>query len=379
MRRVLFLEGAGERGGAQRVLLALARHLREVGVDPTVAFLAEGPFLDEVERAGVAVVHLPPAPRVRAVWEASRVAGSVASVARGLGASVIQANGEKMAVYAARAARHAGCASVAWLHDAPMRSPRAAVVQALVALGRYDALVAGSEWMARSFRHRLGLRVRVIQHGIDLDALPERPVDIRGSGGWPNDAVVVGHFGRLQRWKGAEDFLEAAAYVAGNHPAARFLVVGGALHGWEREYAEALPVLAAELGLGNRVRFLGHRDDALAVMAGCDVVVHCSRRREPFGLVVVEAMAVGSAVIATRTGGPEEAVDEGRTGLLVRPGDPVALAGALDLLMGDPAERARLARAGAEAARRTRSARAMAEGFAALYQELAPACVGGRQ
>jgi glycosyltransferase involved in cell wall biosynthesis len=142
------------------------------------------------------------------------------------------------------------------------------------------------------------------------------------------------------------------------------------LYGWETEYAASLPGLAADLGIADRVYFAGHRDDALAMMYGCDVVVHSSRRGEPFGLVVVEAMALGRAVIASRSGGPEEILDDGTTGLLVRQDDVNELAAAMNGLVADRARRADLGGAARLAAFTNHSAQTMAAGFASLYAKV---------
>jgi glycosyltransferase involved in cell wall biosynthesis len=165
-------------------------------------------------------------------------------------------------------------------------------------------------------------------------------------------------------------FLRAVASVARDRPNVAALVVGGALYGRDHEYAEGLPHLASQLGLGDRVMFTGHREDALSLIAACDVVVHASLEPEPLGMVVPEAMALGRAVIASRTGGPEEVVEDGATGLLVSPGDERELAGAIAALVDNPGERSRLGTAGRDAVRRYWSASRMASDFADLYRSL---------
>jgi len=368
--RVLFVQGAGERGGAETALAALTGALPAFGVEPVVATLADGPFIAELEASGVEVERLAPAPRARQFWRTADVVEPLARVVKSTGAELVHSSGEKMAWYGGRAARRADVPSVVWLHDAPLRSPSSAALQLAMVLRRHDALTAGSRWMARSFRKRLGLKVEPIPIGVDLARLPAAPADVRRLVGLPDDAIVVGHFARLQRWKGTDVFLRSAAQVAPRHPAAHFVVVGGSLYGWEQEYADSLPGLAQSLGLDGRVHFLGHRDDALGLMAGCDVVVHASVRAEPLGIVVIEAMALGRAVVATRTGGPEEIIDDGVTGLLVPPGDPEELARAIDTLVGDAVLRDRLGKAGQVSARNDWSATTMAERFAALYGRL---------
>lgn len=370
MTRVLFLQGAGVRAGAERCLLTLARHLPAAGVDPIVAALADGPFLAELEAHGIPVERLGAAPRARQWWRMGHAVEAVASAARRHDAAVVQAVGEKMGLYGGRAARRAGVRSALWLHDAPARDAAATALQIALAASPRDAAVAPSRWMAQKFRVRLGMRTDVIPHGIDAAELPPRPHDLRAELGWDPGAVVVGHFARLQRWKGGADFLTAAADVGRRHPEARFVVVGGALYGLEPDEPTHLARLAGALGLGDRVRFLGHREDALALMAACDVVVHCSTRPEPFGMVVLEAMALGRAVIASSAGAPPELIDHGRTGLLATPARPVELAAALHRLVSTPRLRRALGTAAQAKVERDWTARVMAERFAHLYDRL---------
>jgi glycosyltransferase involved in cell wall biosynthesis len=107
-----------------------------------------------------------------------------------------------------------------------------------------------------------------------------------------------------------------------------------------------LRALAADLGLADRVQLLGMRDDVPDLLRHADVLVHPATWGEAFGLTVAEGMASGCGVIATRTGGIPEIVTDGEDGLLVPPGDEIALAEAIDRLAFDPALRARLAAAG---------------------------------
>jgi glycosyltransferase involved in cell wall biosynthesis len=126
-----------------------------------------------------------------------------------------------------------------------------------------------------------------------------------------------------------------------------------------------------ELGLGDKMRFLGHRPDAVSVMAAADVVVHASREPEPLGIVIMEAMALGKPVIASRTRRPEELIDDGRTGVLTAPDDVDQLAAAIDKLASAvPAERARIGAAARDAFREEWSAQAMAERFASALTEI---------
>jgi glycosyltransferase involved in cell wall biosynthesis len=141
--------------------------------------------------------------------------------------------------------------------------------------------------------------------------------------------------GRLHRNKGFDTLLRALALLPGAE-----LAIGG--EGPERA---ALERLAAELGLAARVRFLGWRQDAGALLAGCDVFV-CSSRHEPLGNVVLEAWSAAKPVVAVAAQGPSELIEDGRTGLLVPQESPEALAQAVGSLLADPARAAALGAAG---------------------------------
>jgi len=156
----------------------------------------------------------------------------------------------------------------------------------------------------------------------------------------------------LQHWKGQHVFLRAAALLAGRGLPFTAIVAGGTLFDIEPEYAGELERLAAAPSLAGKVRFLGNRRNPQDWMNACDVVVHASVEPEPWGLVVAEAMACGRAVIASAAGGPLEMIDHKRTGWLTAPGDEVALASWLEILLANPALRAELgaaARSHAEA------------------------------
>ena len=146
----------------------------------------------------------------------------------------------------------------------------------------------------------------------------------------------------LLPWKGHRMFLEAFARVAGRRPNARALLVGASPANAD-DLGPALERRIAELGLTGRVRLTGHVDDMVDIYAAADLVVHTSLEPEPFGLVVIEAMAAGRAVLAADAGGPAEIVNHGADGWLYPMGDADALAEAVLHLLEDRALRDGLA------------------------------------
>jgi glycosyltransferase involved in cell wall biosynthesis len=164
-----------------------------------------------------------------------------------------------------------------------------------------------------------------------------------------DDAVLVGIVGRIGLGKGHEHFVEAAVRLLRDTPGrggdAHFVVVGDPLFDEDAWRADALRRAVKDAGREDRIRFVGYRRDVPEVMRGLDVLVLASDA-EPCGRVLFEAMASGTAVVATDSGGTPEIVRDGREGLLVPPRDPAALARAVGALVADGGLRARLGAAG---------------------------------
>jgi glycosyltransferase involved in cell wall biosynthesis len=186
------------------------------------------------------------------------------------------------------------------------------------------------------------------------------PIDISPLARTASGPPVVGIVGRLAPWKGQHIFLEAVAHVSRKHPNVQARIIGSALFG-EGQYQHSLRRQVDELGIAERVEFIGFSDDVAQELARLTVVVHASTVPEPFGQVVVEAMACGVPVVASAAGGPAEIITHAIDGLLVAPGDAGALADAIAELFEDGDLRTRLTEAGAVKAQRYRPERIAAE------------------
>ncbi len=217
-------------------------------------------------------------------------------------------------------------------------------------------------------------KIRVIHNGIDVERF--RPAGeterraVRAELGLRDGAFVVVLPGRLTPEKGQTELLRAVALLRDRGEDVVAVLLGADNPGRWGGHRAVLEALRDELGIAERVRFLGHRPDVPAVLGAADVVAVPSHR-EPFGLVVIEAMACGRAVVGTAAGAIPDIVDDGETGLLVPPEDPAALAGALARLRADAGLRERLAAAAREAAVRRFSEERMVTELTALYEELA--------
>ena len=203
-------------------------------------------------------------------------------------------------------------------------------------------------------------RAAVVYEGVDVERIAGLPtLDVRRELGLPDGAPIVGNIAALVPHKGQQHLLDAAARVVAEIPDARFVIVGaGELH-------DALVAQIARLSLERHVVLTGFRTDALSLLKEFDLFV-MSSVTEGLGTSVLDAMACGRAVVATRAGGIPESVVDGETGLLVPTRDPDALASAVLRLLRDRALRQALGRAGRGRARaRFSAARMVAETMAA--------------
>ena len=195
------------------------------------------------------------------------------------------------------------------------------------------------------------------------------PDDARALPSLAGTGPLVAFLGRLNRWKGHEVFIAAAARLAPDHPDARFVVAGDAPLGEAWREADADGRIAAA-GLGDRLRRLWFVTDGAAVLAAADVVVAPSTWPDPFPTVILEAMRAGRPVVASNHGGAPEMVVDGVTGVLVPPGDDAALAAAIGTLLADPDVRGRLGAAARERWRAEFGLERFVAAVDALYRDL---------
>jgi glycosyltransferase involved in cell wall biosynthesis len=179
----------------------------------------------------------------------------------------------------------------------------------------------------------------------------------------PSEVVTIGFVGRIVDQKGCGDLISAFAILVAEGAPVRLVIVG------DGPLRAALEERVGEAGLAGRVEFLGFRDDATALMARMDIVAVPSLF-EPFGIVAVEAMVQGRAVVASAVGGLTETVEDGVTGRLVPPGNPHRLADALRDLVRSSATRAQMGRAARQRALDLFSPERTIAAYSRIYTEL---------
>jgi glycosyltransferase involved in cell wall biosynthesis len=206
-----------------------------------------------------------------------------------------------------------------------------------------------------------------------IDVLPflnaEGRTRLRKQWGVADDELLVGMAGRVTRWKGQSVFAEMAKSILSRHPKVKFAAVGGVFDN-ETAYMESFKQQVRELGIERSFIIQDFRTDMPSVFSAFDVFVLPSILPEPFGLVVIEAMASGKPVVATAPGGPSETVADGETGYLVNPGDPGAMAAAVETLLADAEKRTRMGQAGRKRACEAFSLPRYVKQFEELYSRL---------
>lgn len=155
------------------------------------------------------------------------------------------------------------------------------------------------------------------------------------------DQPLIGIVGNLQRWKGQMTVVKAVEKLVSGYPQIQCRLIGDSSNQTTDDvvYFKELNETISLLGLENNVTLTGHRPDVPDLLNALDIFIHASLTPEPYGLVVLEAMAMGKAVIASNEGGPVEMIEDRISGVLIEPGDPECLAQAIDSLLENPEKR----------------------------------------
>lgn len=360
-RSILHLIDTGGPGGAETIFLRLV-----TGLDRTWSSLSVVPYEDWLSRS------------LREHGQTPRLLSSHRSfdltylwrliqLCREERVGLIHAHLLTSAVYGSAAARVLGLPLVFTFHGAPD----------LLGAGRFrrvkyrllDRPANHGVFVSRYLRDALlpELRLRwvethVIHNGIVGGA--DTPDTSSDSSRPPFTAAapVVGAIGNIRPAKDYATLIRAAALVR----APATFIVAGETGG---DLFDSLVHLKEEVRLGDRFRFIGFSHDVAGLLSSFEVLV-VSSTTEGFSLAIVEAMAAGVPVVATRCGGPEEIVDDGVTGLLVPPADPRALAGAIDRVLDDDGLRNRLSTNAKRSVRERFSEGAMIAAYSSLYEEV---------
>lgn len=340
---VTFVGSHATLGGSE---LYLERMLLELGSEwiRGVVVLAEGEWVERMQGRGIEAEVVVTGARIGILSGALRLRRVLARQRP----AVIHANGVKAALVTVLAVPGLGVPVIWVKHDFFWDGPLARFIAA-----RCASVVTVSQAVGATFGPRLRKRVRVVHNGIPpivADRAASRATVAALTGAAPG-APVLTIVGRLDPVKAQLDVVELLPDLLARHPDLRLLLIGGPYR-YRPEYAEQVHARVRDLGLEDAVVFAGQRDDAIALIAGSDLVLIPTTRdergmgTEGFGLVGVEAMAVGTPVVGYADGALPEVL--GECAVLVPPRDRGALRDAIAGLLADPEEYARLAACGVE-------------------------------
>ena len=352
--RVAHVAETMDLGGLEKLLVEFARHADRDRFDLRFVTLgARGDLAGEVEALGCPVhaLNLPAGLRPRAVVRLLRLF-------RAERVDVVHTHSEGPLLYATLAARLAGVARVIHTrhHGPDLGSSRKALAaMALVSRAVDRVVCVADDGARRSLAEGVPAgKLMTVHNGIDLARFAY-------NGPTPGGPAVI--VARLIPEKDHATLLRAMALAAREEPEFRLEIAG------DGPCLAASKALVGELGLGDCVRFLGRVDDVPALLGRAGLLV-LSSWLEGVSLTLLEAMARGLPVVATRVIGSEEVVVEGETGLLVRPRDAGALEVALGSLLADPQRRAELARTGRRRFVRGFTSARMTTDTVAVYEQV---------
>jgi glycosyltransferase involved in cell wall biosynthesis len=364
--RVVEVMATGTNGGAQEHVFSLVSRLSPARYDVRVVSLSHGSSVRRLQRAGLeASVIDEPDDRLAVLALADELADFEPEVVHN---HMFRA--EVVGTRAALQLGEKGCRRPGVIST--VHSSRIRCVEDRETLRQLTPLMDRLIVVSKAIEHKVadegrrGAPVNLIYNGVDLQRYNHQQpcCTLHEDYGIESEAPIVGVVARLEPEKGHRTLLDAWPSVLAAVPAARLLVVG---EGSERDSLESQ---ADILGISDRVVFTGRRDDVPAVTAALDVSVLPSYR-EAQGLSVLEAMALSRPVVASAVGGIPEMIEDGVSGLLVPPGDPVALAGAIVRLLIDHPFGDTIARRGHELVHDRFCVELMVKAICDLYDELA--------
>lgn len=234
-------------------------------------------------------------------------------------------------------------------------------------IGRVDnTIVIVSDGVGRFLMEKAGIskdKMKRVYYGMDAsDVEIDKDKDIRQEFGIDGDAPLVGCIGRLTEQKGHIYLIQAAKNIVENFSEVKFLIVG------KGELERSLKKLVRDSGLDSNFIFTGFREDVYSIIDKLDLVALPSLW-EGFGLVLLEAMAMGKPVVATNVGGIPEIIQDGETGILIPPRNPDALADAIIKLLKDKGLTQRMGEAGRRRVKENFQAARMTKEIEHIYHE----------
>lgn len=343
--RVLHVNSGNQYGGVETLLVTLAR-LRYLclAMEPSFALCHEGRLSQELSATGVSVSVLGEV-RISRPWTVWRARRRLCDLLRRQPCDIVICHMPWSLAVFGKAVRAAGKTLVFWAHGFHNGKHW---LERIAQLTVPDLAIVNSRSTSGGLRNLFpNVPAEVMYYPVALMDTPEAVhwrTEARQNLSIDDGTVVIIQVSRLEEWKGHLLHLQALSLLETNEPWV-CLIAGGAQNPAEKKYLDRLEDAAKQLGIADRVRFLGQRSDVPQLLAGADIFCQPNQGPEPFGIVFIEALWAGRPVVTTAMGGAAEIIDSS-CGLLVEPGNAVQLAASLRCLIESRELRVRLGGAG---------------------------------
>jgi len=370
MKRILFFIEDSSPGGAQKILISILDSLNREKYGAVVGLLREGWLFEQLRSKGYEVIILDSTGK-SFDW---KLIGELLKLCRGFNVTLIHTHLFDSGLYACLAGIFSRLPIIITLHgEVDWKKKSNSIIDGIkrVSINLVSNRIVYVSQGLRQYYENLGFSKEksvVIYNGIDLNYFT--PVEGRKVGsqlGLSSYNVLIGAVGHVKSWKGYEYMIEAAEIVNKQFPEAQFLIAG-AFDKRDRYY-QSVKEMVKERKLEKHILFLGYQNDIKEILTALNLFVLPSIT-EGFSLSLVEAMAMGVPVVATRSGGPEEIVIDGKTGFLVPPGKPKKMAEKILVLLENIELRREMGERGRELVSDKFSIKAMVENYEKLYDKV---------
>jgi len=321
-------------GGAETVLLQLASNL-SYPFEPLVGITGKGWVANQLKKKGIPFVIL----NTGGSYDL-KLLRSIINIVRKYNVHIIHAHLFSIGFYAALAGSLLKIPVIVTLHgvvdvdSSPNNIDFKAKFKIFI-LNKLAKKIVVVSYFLKSYYEKLGFKkhkLQVIYNGINLNKFYPKPdKSYKYKLGFSNNDILIGAIGNIRKSKGYHYYIQAAALIVKHIPQAKFLLVGEGEDKIEKE----LHQLVKKLNLNNNFFFLGYRNDIPQILSALDVFVLPSVS-EGFSISTIEAMAMKVPVIATKSGGPEEIIENGKSGILIAPGSVRFLAKAIFFVLKNP-------------------------------------------
>jgi glycosyltransferase involved in cell wall biosynthesis len=342
---ILFISHTSKMGGGENSLYYLVRGLDREIFNPIVVCPSKGELTEKLRAINVEIEIIKQPSFLnnnffKLSWQFGNTIKEIRKVVKKRNIDLIHANSIRSSIYSAFAVIGKEIPTISHIRVTDFGTNKVYELIAAKLLNFNDKIIVVSEAVKQKLLNlntKLDKKIVKIYNGIDLSEfdLSSCYKVLRNEYGFSENDILVGMVGRFAPWKGHRYFIDAASKI--NNKNTKFIIVGDVVFEKNKEYKNEMINLSINLGISKKIIFTGYRSDIPDIMSDLDIFVLPSDE-EPFGRVVIEAMAAKTPVIATKLGGPLEIIDSG-SGILVEPKNSNALAKEINNLINSKQKR----------------------------------------